>query len=141
LGPLVTLGDLRTCFPYDDVLHRVTVTGAILKRMFSHFMRPANQANHGEYFQVNGAVRAVYCRADDRLVSLTLRGEAVADERTYTVCLQGYHYSIAAKALGVEPAGMGPARVASTASREVLEEYLRAHQNLNARVEGRLVYR
>lgn len=137
LGPLVTLGDVRACFPYDDALHRVTVSGATLKQMFGHFMRPSNQTNHGEYYQVNGAVRAVYSRAEGRLASLTVRGEPVDDDRRYTVCLQGYHCGIAEKTLGT---GLGPSKVVSTAAREVLEEYLREHQNLRARVEGRLTY-
>jgi len=31
--------------------------------------------------------------------------------------------------------------VVSTSTRDLLEEYLRSHQNLNSTVEGRLVYK
>ena len=35
----------------------------------------------------------------------------------------------------------GKARIVGTSAQEVLEEYLRNHQNVKARVEGRLEYR
>ena len=35
----------------------------------------------------------------------------------------------------------GKAKVVSTSAQEVLEEYLRNHQNVGRKVEGRLVYK
>ena len=58
MGPAVTLMDFMSCFPYDDSLTRFTVTGAALKRAFSHWMRPENRDGEGECYQVNAAVRA-----------------------------------------------------------------------------------
>jgi 5'-nucleotidase/UDP-sugar diphosphatase len=43
LGPLVTMRDLMTCFPYNDVITRYTITGDQLKRVFSHVMRVSNR--------------------------------------------------------------------------------------------------
>jgi len=48
LGPTVTLGDLYAAFPYDDVLYRCTITGAQLKGIFAHIMRPENRNREGE---------------------------------------------------------------------------------------------
>ncbi len=39
LGPVVTLKDFLTCFPYNDMLTRYTVTGGQLSGIFSHIMR------------------------------------------------------------------------------------------------------
>jgi 5'-nucleotidase len=144
LGPLVTLGELVACFPFDESLTRFTVTGAQLRRVFSHIMRPENRDGEGECYQVNQRVQAVYSDADRRLESLGVRGEPVQDDRKYTVCVSSYHEKNAAAFLGVsadEMRAMGPNKVVSTSLRDVLEEYLRNHQNLNAQVEGRLVYR
>ena len=34
LGPAVTLGDFRACFPFDDSLKRFTITGKQLRHLF-----------------------------------------------------------------------------------------------------------
>jgi 5'-nucleotidase len=143
LGPLVTLGDMISCFPYDDTVTRFTVSGADLKTMFAHFMRPENRNGEGEYYQVSSGVRAVYNLKEHRLESLSYQGRPVGDDDKLTICLQGYHCSIADKAFNVPRERLGrlaPPRVVATSAREVLEEYLRNHQNLNAAVEGRLEY-
>jgi 5'-nucleotidase len=143
LGPVVTLGELLATFPYDDVLYRCTVTGAQLKRVFSYIMRAENRTGEGECYQVNEAVRAVYNDTEERLESLALRGTPVVDDQSYTILLQGYHYSNAQANLSLtqeELTSLVPPRTVSTSARDVLEEYLRSHQNLTSQVEGRLVY-
>lgn len=143
LGPLVTLSDLMACFPFDESLTRFTVTGAQLRRIFAHTMRPENRTGEGECYQVNRGVRAVYNEAAMRLESLEVGGAPVEEDRTYTLCLSTYHEKGAAEFLSVSAEEMratGPSKVVSTSLRDVLEEYLHNHQNIDAHVEGRLVY-
>jgi 5'-nucleotidase / UDP-sugar diphosphatase len=144
LGPLVTLGDFHSYFPYDDTLIRFTVTGERLKAIFSHFMRPENRNGEGECYQVNRAVRAVYSDSGRQLEELTVHGMPVDGVRNYTLCLQGYHERNCAAYLNITPdelRELGAPKVVSTSARDVLEEYFRNHQNINRDVEGRLVYR
>lgn len=144
LGPIVTLKDLKACFPYDDYLSRHTITGAELWRIFAHIMRPENRDGEGECYQVNGAVRAVYDDAAKKLVVLTVRGESVEDGRSYTICMQGFHFKNAEAYLGISPKALessGTSKTVTTSAYEVLQEYLTTHQNLSRQVEGRLVYR
>jgi 5'-nucleotidase/UDP-sugar diphosphatase len=144
IGPLVTLGDLMSCFPYDDSLTRFSVSGLQLKRIFAHFMRPENRDGEGECYQVNAGVRAVYDDIGHRLMSLELRDEAVDDEGQYTICLQGFHMRNAAAYLGIandELVASGRQKVISTSARDVLLEFMRNNQNVSRKVEGRLVYR
>ncbi len=144
LGPLVTLGSFRTCFPYEEVLTRCTVSGAQLKRAFGHWMRPENRTGEGECYQVNAGVRAVYVNGDHHLESLAVGGRPVEDEVTYSLLLSGYHLSNCKAYLDVsaeEMLAVGPQKVFSTSMRDVLEEYFRNHQNEERKVEGRLVYR
>jgi len=143
LGPLVTLGNFTTCFPYDDTLVRFTITGSQLKQVFDHWMRPTNRTGEGECYQVSKGVRAVYDESKERLASLSLHGTAVADDQTYTICLQGYHANNAAEYLNIteeELTALVHPKVVSTSVQDVLEEYLRNHQNITSKVEGRLVY-
>jgi 5'-nucleotidase/UDP-sugar diphosphatase len=144
LGPLVTLGDLRSIFAFDDTLFKLTVTGAQLKRIFSHIMRPENRNSEGECYQVNRGVRAVYLDSAGELESLEIDEKPVQDDEQYTICLQGYHYTNCEPNLGLageELTAIHPATVVTTSARDVLEEYLRNNQNLKSKVEGRLVFK
>ena len=144
LGPLVTLGDYTAIFPFDDALHRFTITGAQLKQIFKHILRPENRDREGECYQVSKGVKAVYVDAARDLETLTINGQAVKDGDQYTICLQGYHYENSAQNIGLtteELTALQPSRVVTTSVLDVLEEYLRSHQNLSSKVEGRLTFK
>jgi 5'-nucleotidase/UDP-sugar diphosphatase len=143
LGSCVTLGDLRSIFPYDDALHKFTITGAQLASIFAHIMRPENRDGEGDCYQINRGVKSVYDDATRTLESLTINGQPVKDDGQYTICLQGYHYKNSAANLGLtneELTAIERPLVVTTSARDVLEEYLGSHQNLNSAVEGRLTY-
>ncbi|MCL5985306.1 MAG: bifunctional metallophosphatase/5'-nucleotidase [Actinobacteria bacterium] len=144
LGPLVTLGNFISCFPYDDTLTRFTVTGEKLKRIFSHIMRPDNRTGEGECYQISKGVKAVYNDSKKQLELLVIKEEPVSDTQTYKICLQGYHYNDSAKNLNItndELIETENLKVVSTSAQEVLEEFLRNNQNVSSRIEGRLVYK
>jgi 5'-nucleotidase / UDP-sugar diphosphatase len=143
MGPAVTLMDFMSCFPYDDSLTRVSVSGEALKKAFSRWMRPENRDGEGECYQVNSGVRAVYSNASRDLVSLEVNGAPVEDDVVYTLVLQGYHLKNSLPYLdlsGDELTFAGPSRVAATSAQAVLKEWLLNHQNEDRSVEGRLVY-
>jgi 5'-nucleotidase len=142
LGPLVTMRDLLTCFPYNDILTRYTVTGEQLTHIFGHIMRKDNRNGEGECYQVNDRVRATYSDGEKMLVSLKLDGENVDPAKLYTICLQNYHAKNSETYLNIsqEELNANKTKVVSTSSFEVLEEYLKNNQNTSRRVEGRLTY-
>ncbi|MBM3706584.1 MAG: bifunctional metallophosphatase/5'-nucleotidase, partial [Actinobacteria bacterium] len=132
LGPLLTLKDFKSCFPYDDSLNRFTVEGAKLKKMFTHFMRRDNRNGEGECYQVNRGIRAIYNDTLSSLESLEVEGKPVQDSGTYTVCMQGYHMNNCSAYLNVsneELISSPNHKVVSTSAQEVLEEYFRDNQN------------
>jgi len=144
LGPLVTLGDYTAIFPFDDALHRFTITGAQLKQIFKHILRPENRDREGECYQVSKGVKAVYVDAARDLETLTINDQAVKDGDQYTIGLQGYHSENSAPNIGLsaeELTALQPSRVVTTSLLDVLEEYLRSHQNLSSKVEGRLTFK
>ena len=143
LGPVVTLKDLMSCFPFDDVLTRYTVSGEKLRKIFSHIMRTENRNSEGECYQINGKVKAVYDDGAHELVELTVDGVKVTDAASYTICLQGYHASNSDSYLNISNGELmksGQSRVVSTSAKEVLEEYLRNNQNISRSLEGRMTY-
>jgi len=144
MGPLVTLGDFKAIFPFDDALYKVAVTGAQLRQIFKHILRPENRNSEGECYQVSKAVKAVYVDAARDLESLTINDQPVKDDEQYTICLQGYHYENSAPNVGLateELTALEQSHVVTTSVIDVLEEYLSSHQNLNSRVEGRLTFK
>jgi 5'-nucleotidase/UDP-sugar diphosphatase len=143
MGPLVTLRDLLTCFPYDDTLTRYAISGGKLKKIFSHIMRPENRDSEGECYQVNGKVKAVYSDTDNAVVSLKIDGNELSTTEFYSICMQGFHFNNAESYLNISQEELlesGKSKLICTSAQEVLEEYLRNHQNINRNVEGRLVY-
>ena len=143
LGPVVTLSDFRTVFPYDDYLMRFNITGAQLRGIMAHIMRPENRNGEGECYQINERLRAVYNDGQRELVSLTFDDRPVADEARLTLGLQKYHVSNSATYLNItadELSAGGKAKVAVTSVQEVIEEHLRMHQNIQRHVEGRLLW-
>lgn len=143
LGPLVTLQDLHSCFPYDDTLTRYSIPGGKLKRIFAHIMRSENRNGEGECYEVNEGIKAVYNDEQHQLTSLAIKEKPVADNQYYTICIQGFHFNNAEKYLGIKQEELlesGKNKVVSTSARQVLEEYLRSHQNMKKHVEGRLTY-
>jgi 5'-nucleotidase / UDP-sugar diphosphatase len=143
LGPVVTLGDFMSCFPYDDSLTRFKITGKQLKTIFNHVMRTENRDGEGENYQVNKGVEAVYSDGKHQLASLKLNGQPIDDGKTYTICIQGYHYNNCADYLaitGEDLVVIEPPKVISTSAQQILEEYLRNNQNITSKVEGRLQY-
>ena len=143
MGPVVTLGDLMQIFPYDSSFSRFTITGEQLGGIFTHIMRAENRNGEGECCQVNDSVRAVYDETACKLESLTIRGKAVDQVAQYTIGLSGYHVKYSREFLNIsneELSVLGAPRVTATSMQNVMEEYLRDHQNLSRQVEGRLVY-
>jgi 5'-nucleotidase len=147
LGPVVTMMDLMTCFPYDDTLTRFEINGSQLRTMFEHWMRTENRNGEGECYQVNNKVKAKYSDSQHKLLSLVIDQNEVEDDKFYTISLQGYHIKNSANFLNItekELLESGKTKVVSTSIQEVLEEWLRTPpaggQNEIHKIEGRLVY-
>ncbi len=144
MGPMVSLGDLHRIFAYDDSLSKFTVNGKHLRQIFSHTMHPDNRTGEGECFQMNQGVQAVYDNASQTLESLSLNGVPVADDKQYTIALQGFHYKNSGNNMGIpydDLIALAPPKVITTSMRDVIEEYMRSHQGIDRLVEGRLVYK
>lgn len=144
LGPVVTLKDLKSCFPYDDSLVRFTVTGAQLRKVFTHIMRLGNRDGEGECYQVNKSISAVYSDKQKQLISLNFNNSPIRDNKLYTICIQGYHMNNSMNYLNIsnEDLTKNPLhKVVTTSAYEVLEEYLKNNQNIESSLSNRLVFK
>ncbi|MCR5040573.1 MAG: bifunctional metallophosphatase/5'-nucleotidase [Clostridia bacterium] len=145
LGAIVTLGDLVECFPYDDPVHLIRVTGAQLREMIRYMVRDEVwEGAHCEFYQLSEGLRVDYDRATHDFREFTFNGEELDPDRLYSVAMQHFHFTNINLGFGVtvgEVEKNGKARVVSTSCREIIEEYLSAHPNLDREVEGRLTVR
>ena len=92
---------------------------------------------------MNGRIRAIYNNAAHELIPLCYEALPVVDEQMYTIGLIGYHILISAAFLNItneELLSHEPSKVIATSVPEVLEEYLKNHQNIGRKVEGTLTY-
>lgn len=141
LGPVVTLGSLKACFPFDDSLTKYIIKGKQLKKIFSHIMRIENRDNEGECYQINSSVRVTYSDLEKDLTSILLDEVPLDDEKEYSLTLQSYHFFNSTANLNIsndELIAQNPPKVVSTSAYQVLEEWLRDHQNINRKIEGRM---
>ncbi len=79
-----------------------------------------------------------------KLESLKFKGKPVDNKKQYRICLQNYSFGSCADYLNItqkELLASGQGKVVSTSAQGVLEEYLRNHQNISSKVEGRLFYK
>ncbi|MFX0091234.1 MAG: bifunctional metallophosphatase/5'-nucleotidase [Candidatus Hodarchaeota archaeon] len=145
LGPIVTLQDFISCFPYDDALTRFTISGRHLKKIFRYIMKQENRIpGEGESYQVNQGVQAIYNNRRKKLQSLKINGTSVSNRKLYTICLQHFHLRNCKTYLNISEEELrrsGKTKVVCTSTQEALEEYLRNHQNISRKVEGRLVFK
>ena len=140
MKPIVLLSDLVEAFPYDDPVMMIHVTGKQLEKMLLYMLRDEVwQGVHSEFYQFSEGLRVVYDRSTHKMREFSLRGEPIDPQHLYSVGLQMYHFLNTEIGFGVKHADLesanGKARMLATSCRDVIDEYLSAHQNLN-RVAG-----
>jgi 5'-nucleotidase len=142
LGPIVLFSDLTECLPYDDSAIALWVTGSQLRKMILYMLRDeVFDGSHCEFFQFSDGVRVVYEKESHTLKEFSLYGAPIEDGRVYKIGLQYYFYLNMKDFFSVSPEELDPngkPRRVATSCREVLDEYLSTHQNLDHTLCGRL---
>jgi 5'-nucleotidase len=144
IGPIILFSDLTECLPYDDSAIAIWVTGAQFKKMILFMLRDEVWTGaHCEFFQFSKGMRVSYDKANHSFKEFSLNGEPIKEERIYKIGLQYFFYLNMQDFFSVshkEISQNGPPRRVSTSCREVLEEYLSCHQNLDYQISGKIEY-
>jgi len=142
MGPLVVYQDLVECYPYDDSLHLLKVTGNQLKRMLLYMLRDEVwQGAHNEFYQLSKGMKVVYDCKKGEMLEFTYEDEPIDDQRLFKVGLQDYHFKNFTEFFNLpieEVESNKKSLVMTTSTRDVIEEYLMAHQHLDREIDGRL---
>ncbi len=143
LGPIVLFSDLCECFPYDDSVYMLKVTGVQLKRMIEYMIRDEVwEGAHCEFYQLSTGVRVEYDRATHTFSRFDFNGEPVDDQKVYKIGLQQFHINNFEEFFSIsleEVSQNGKPLVVSTSCRSIFDEYLSTHQNLDREITGRLI--
>ena len=141
-GPIVLFSNLTECLPYDDSAIALWVTGTQLKNMILYMLRDEVwDGSHCEFFQFSVGVKVIYNRQNHDFKEFSLNGEPIEDSKIYKIGLQYYFYLNMKDFFSVsheEIEQNGKPRRVATSCREVLDEYLPCHQNLDHQVGGRI---
>ncbi|MDO5459983.1 MAG: 5'-nucleotidase C-terminal domain-containing protein, partial [Eubacteriales bacterium] len=135
LGPIVTLGDFKTVFPFGGPLYRVMLTGRQLRHAVRFMLRDEafvnddSAASKTTWFQFSRGFYCEYDRPTHTILSLKMNGKEVSDDDLFSVVLQNYYY-LNMKALDLSREEVEKNRKGikvATDAPNVLEEYLVAH--------------
>lgn len=142
MGPIVLYSDLCECFPYDDSINMLKVTGAQLKQMIAYMLRDEVwEGSHSEFYQFSDALRVTYDRTSHEFVEFLYNGSEIASDRIYRIGLQYFHFKNVEDFFSVpykEIVKNGDPKVLATSCRDVIDEYLSNNQFLDSCVCGRL---
>ncbi len=143
LGPVVTLGDLRECLPYDDAVYMVHMTGAQFKHAMMRMLRDDSLAGfHAEFYQLSKGLVVEYDQNTHTILKCEFEGEPIADDRVFTVGLQQYHFLNIQDSFDLtveELRANHKERIISSSCTQIIEEMLSAGQHQNSKGYGRLI--
>ena len=145
LGPIVTYGDLIEGFPYDDGVFMFKVTGRQLRQMLHYMLREEAYTGHTEFYQLPSTLRLRYDRAKGDFDYFTYCGKEVgkeiSDDALFTVGLQNYHFKNIESFFNISYdtiCKLQKPRSVATSCQDVLMEYFREHEMVDAAVDGRM---
>ena len=143
LGPIVMYQDLKECLPYDDPIYMLEVTGDEFMRMVKYMVRDEVwQGEHCEFYQFSKGVEIVYNRTTKEFEKFEYQKEPIDKEKLYSISLAKFHYTNFDEFFHVSLdtiEARKKARIVSTSTNDIIEEYLSENQHLNAHIEGRLI--
>lgn len=141
MGPIVLLEDLLQVFPYSDEVYRITVTGAQLKRMIKYSLRKGALQGLTEFYQYSRGFEIYFDYDNQELISMSLDGKPIDDEKCYSVGITSFHYQNLKEFLDVsveEISKNKEPKVIATKSADVLEEYFSKKEFVKVAPDRRL---
>ena len=140
IGPLVTLGDLKTFFPYDDQAICLTLPGKTLREMLQNFFQIYSAGQTKEYYQFSRHTKVIYHKTDGMIEELLINDQPIAMEEIYTVGMQSYHIKNMKANFGIDVKNLEksyPDRILATSCQDIIREHLQTN-NFMGKVEGRI---
>ena len=145
LGEVVTKGDLRKVYPYDNKLINFKITGKQLREALLWMFRDESvdaPYDGGEFFQLSKGVKVVYDRNEHRIEQLELNGRAVQDDDLIKVSMGDFQYANIEHFLHLKKADIlknGPLKTLSSSSYVIIEEHMSGVPLIRVDKEERII--
>ena len=142
LGPLVLYADLVECYPYDEEIYLLKIKGKDLKRMFKYVFRSeVFEGLHSGFFQLSKGIKIVYDIPKNEILEITYNSKDIEDEAIFKVGIQKYQLNNFNKYFNISlnDIALTKPRAIATSPRTIIEEYLMSHQNIDKKIDGRII--
>ena len=145
LGEVVTKGDLRKVYPYDNKVVECKLTGKQLREALLWMLRDESidaPDDGGEFYQLSRGIKVVYSRAEHRLKALELNGKSVQDADLIKIAMGDFHYANIEKFLRLSKEDIlrnGPVKTLSTSDYVIVEERMSGVPLIRVDREARVV--
>ena len=144
LGPIVTLEDFLTVFPYESSVIGFDLTGRQIRKILSFLLSEDafGETVWIERFQFSDGFFCEFDRGTGRILRLTLNGKEVRDEEIYRAAMQSYFFCSIDHFLGIgveEITENGGTTELASSQQNVLIEYFEVHDYIKAKGEKRLL--
>ena len=145
LGEVVTKGDLRGVFPYDNKVVECKFTGAQLRKALLWILRDESinaPFDGGEFYQLSKGIRIVYDQPKHSLEVLELNGRSVQDDDLIKVAMGDYHFSSIDKFFHLEKADIqknGRVKTLSSSDYVIIEERMSGVPLIRVDKEPRII--
>lgn len=141
-GPLIRVMDLIETFPYDSSVYLVKIKGKQLKHMLLYMIRDEIwQGMHSSFQQISKRFKVTYDIRNSELKEFLFDNKPVEEEKLYRVGLQQYQYINFERIFNIDKNLIqenGKATIIATSIRDILEEYLSNHHQINKHLDGRI---
>ena len=145
LGEVVTKGDLRKVFPYDNKVVEFKLTGRQLRDALMFMLRDESiddPDDGGEFYQLSKGFKLVYNQKEHRFETLELNGKEVQDDDLIKIAMGDFHYNNIDKFLQLKKEDIkknGPVKTLSSSDYIIIEERMSGVPLIRVDKEPRIV--
>ena len=145
LGEVVTKGDLRKVFPYDNKVVEYKLTGKQFRDALLWMFRDESidaPDDGGEFYQLSRGVKVVYNQKKHRIETLELNGRAVGDDDLIKIAMGDFHYNNIDNFLHLDKEDIkknGPVKTLSSSDYIIIEERMSGVPLIRVDKEERIV--
>ena len=145
LGEVVTKGDLRKVFPYDNKVVEYKLTGKQFREALLWMFRDESiddPYDGGEFYQLSRGVKVVYNQKEHRIETLELNGHAVQDDDVIKIAMGDFHYNNIDNFLHLDKEDIkknGPVKALSSSDYVIIEERMSGVPLIRVDKEERII--
>ncbi len=128
LGEVVTKGDLRKVYPYDNKVVEFKITGKQLREALLWMFRDESidaPDDGGEFYHLSRGVKVVYIQKEHRIATLEVNGRSVQDDDMFKIAMGDFHYANIENFLHLKKKDIqanGPVKTLSSSGYVIIEE-------------------